>query len=175
MILLKNPRNYVHLMVLDDLSVRERRGVAAAFAVAIAAAFATGYVGSGMAGTPSGAITADTGDAASEDEITQQVQSLMDQQLSQQQAQFEMMAGQNPNMSAEDLSMEASVTDVSESEFGGLYAVTVSTEGQMPGQQGGLQQVDEEQTVYISTDGQYLFPEPTDLEQAQQPAQQPLQ
>lgn len=158
-------------MALEDLSLREGRGVAAAFVVAVAVAFGLGYVSSGMTGTPSGAVTAELGDAVSEDEISQQVQSVLDQQMAQQQQQFEMIAAQSEDLSAEDLSMEATVTDVSQSEFDSLYRVTVSIQGQVPGQQGALQQIDEEQVFYISNDGRYLFPEPTDLEQPEQPQQ----
>lgn len=150
-------------MVLDDLAPRERRGIAAVFAVAVAAAFAAGYVGSDVLGSPTGAISGD----ASADEIGDNVQQLMDQQMQTQEAQLATMAEQSEDISVDDLSMDATVSDVSASDIDGLVEVTVSISGQMPSQQnpGELESVDQEQVVYVSADGQYLFPEPTPLNQ----------
>ncbi len=151
-------------MVLDTISDRQRYGLAAA--VAVAAAFGAGYMGAGLTGSPTGAITAD---AASTDEIRDAVQSAMDQQVQQQTQRLSLMAAQNPNLSADDLSMDASVTDVSPAEFGSLYAVTVSMTGTVPARTGGTRTLDTDRTVYVTQDGRYLFPEPTDLEQPRQP------
>lgn len=157
-------------MVLDNLASWDGRTVAAALVVAVVAAFGAGYAGASMTGTPSGAVT---GDAVSEDQVKQKVQSLMDKQVERQRQQIKMMAAQSENLSADDLSMDATVTDVSASDFDGLYKVTVSMTGQVPGRQGGLQQLDKEQTMYISEDGRYLFAEPTDLEKQQQTQARP--
>lgn len=156
--------------MLDDISQQTQYGLVAALLVAVAIGFGAGTVVSDGSG-PSGAITADSGDAST-DEIRQTVQSLMDQQIQSQQQQFQAMAAQDPNISADDLSIQASVEDVSQSQFAGLYKVTVSMQGQAPGQFGNVQDIDEQQELYISADGRYVFQSPTDLEQPQQPTQQ---
>lgn len=154
-------------MVLDSLSSKERQGLVAVFAGLMVASAAAGYMG---------ASTSPVSDSASEDEIRNTVQSLMDQQIQQQEQQMALVAQQNPNISADDLSMEANVVEVTQSEFSGLYKVTVSIEGETPSRQnpGETESISQEQVVYISSDGRYLFREPTDLEaQQQQPQQQP--
>lgn len=157
--------------VRDALDARQQYVAAGIFVAAVAAAFGAGYLGSTVVGGPTGAVTAD----ASSDEVRQSVQSYMDQQLQRQRQRFQMIASQSPNISAEDLSMDATVSSVEQSQFGSLYKVTVSISGQVPGRTGGLQQVDQDQVLYISGDGRYLFRQPTDLQQAQQQAQQQTQ
>ena len=154
-------------MVLDSLSGKEKQGLAAAFAVAVVASLAAGYVGGNMG------VVEDSGDSASTDEIRSTAQSIMDQQVAAQQQQLALMANQTENVSESDLSLNAEVEDVSESEFGSLYEVTVSVTGDTVGQTGEMQSIDEEQTLYISEDGRYLFSEPTDLEAQQQQQQMP--
>lgn len=155
--------------MFDEATTQQRYGLVGAAVVLVAVGFGAGAVFGGS--TPTGNVAA--GDAASEDEIRQTVQQLMDQQMQGQQQQFQMIAQQSDQFSADDLSLDASVTDVSTSQFGSLYKVTVSVQGQVPSQQGGLQQVDQEQEMYISSDGRYLFQQPTDLkQQPQQPALQ---
>ncbi|MCJ7478965.1 MAG: hypothetical protein MUP63_02185 [Candidatus Nanohaloarchaeota archaeon QJJ-7] len=154
--------------MLDEMTTRQRYGLVVTAVVLLAVGFGAGAVFNG--GTLTGNLVAD-GDTASEDEIRQSVQELMDQQMQSQQQQFQMMAQQSENLSVDDLSMDATVTDVSASEFGSLYRVTVSIEGQAPGQMGRIQQIDEEQEMFISSDGRYLFQPPTDLEQPQQAPQ----
>lgn len=152
--------------MLDALDRRTRLGIGAAFAVAVLVSFAAGAVAP-VGDTPSGAVAADT-DGASTAEIRDTVQSFMDQQLQRQRQQLQLMASQSPNISAEDLSMDATVSSVEQSQFGSLYRVTVSVTGQVPARTGGLQQIDQDQTLYLSADGRYLFREPTDLEQQRQ-------
>lgn len=159
-------------MVLDSLSQKERNGLVAVFAVAVFLSVAAGYVGANSALAPGS-------DSGSEDEIKSTVQSMMDQQIQQQQQSLALAAQQNPNISAEDLYLEADVVDVSQSQFEGLYEVTISINGETPSRQnpGETQSVSEEQVVFVSKDGRYVFREPTDLqsqpEQPQQPTQQP--
>lgn len=160
-------------MVLDSLSQKERQGLAAAFAVAITASLAVGYVGAGATmSSPTGDFS---GESVSEDEIRSTAQSIMDQQVQQQQQQLAMMAQQSKNLSEDDLSTEANVEEVSQSDFPSLYRVTVSITGETPSQQnpGETQSIDQEQVLYISKDGRYLFQEPTDLQELAQ--QQPTQ
>lgn len=157
-------------MMLDELSQRTQYGLVAALAVAVAVGFGAGTVVSGGS-NPVGAVTADNGgNAASSDAVKQKVQSFMDKQVQRQQQQLAMMASQSPNMSADDFSMDASVTDVSASQYGSLQKVTVSITGTVPARTGGTRSLDRDQTFYVSQDGRYLFQEPTDLEQPQQPA-----
>ena len=80
-------------MVLDNLSQKKRRSLVAAFAVAITASLAFGYVGAGATmSSPTGAFS---GDSTSTDEIRSTVQSIMDQQIQQQQQQLALMAQQS--------------------------------------------------------------------------------
>lgn len=160
-------------MVLDSLSRKERQGLAAAFAVAVVASLGAGYMGGSMS-SPTGAFA---GEEVSQDEIRSTAQSIMDQQVQQQQQQLALMAQQNENISQEDLSMEAEVQDVSESEFPSLNKVTVSISGEAPSQEnpGEIESVDQEQVIYLSQDGRYMFGPPTDLERAAQQQQEPQQ
>ncbi|MFB6116176.1 MAG: hypothetical protein ABEK10_01575 [Candidatus Nanosalina sp.] len=74
----------------------------------------------------------------------------------------------------EDLSIDSQVESVSQSQFGSLYKVTVSTTGEVPRRLGsGTRSIDETRTLYISSDGRYLFQEPTDLQQPQQQQRRP--
>lgn len=159
-------------MVLDSLSQKERQGLVAAFAVAITASLAVGYIGAtATVNSPTGDFSEGT---TSTDEIRSTVQSLMDQQVQSQQQQLALMAQQNENLSEDDVSMEANVEEVSQSDFPSLYRVTVSITGETPSQEqpGETQSVDEQQVLLISKDGRYLFQEPTDLEELNQQQQQ---
>ena len=107
----------------------------------------------------------------STDEVREVAESLIEQQEASQQQRFSMIANQSENISEEDLSYNAEIDDVSESDFGSLYKVDISITGDTVSQLGQVQNVDEEQSVYISGDGRYLFQQPTDLE-AQRTQQQ---
>lgn len=157
-------------MVLDSLSQKERHSLVAAFTVAITASLVVGYVGAGATmSSPTGAFS---GESTSTDEIRSTVQSMMDQQVQRQQQQLAMMAQQSENLSEDDLSMEAKVEEVNQSEFSSLYRVTASITGEVPSQQSGeTKSIDQEQVMYVSKDGRYLFREPTDLQKISQ--QQP--
>lgn len=154
----------------DLIDGNERVAAAVLAAATLVVGFGAGFAVSGGS-SPTGAVS--VGSDAGTDAIQQTVQSFMDQQLQQQNQQLQLMAAQSPNISAEDLSMDATVTDVSQAEFDGLYRVTVAIQGQVPARTGGLQQMDQEQTLYISQDGRYLFGQPTDLENPQPTQPQP--
>lgn len=149
-------------MVLDDLSQRDRRGVAAAFIAVAAVSIIVGYAGAGLMDS--------SGGSASEAEIETLAQSLMDQQMAQQEQQLAAVANQSENISQSDISVSANVDDVSLSDIGSLYRVSISITGEVPSQTGGVESVDQEQTLYISSDGRYVFQAPTDLEAQQQQA-----
>jgi len=153
--------------MLDDLSDRERYGVAGVFAVSIIASFGIGLAVSG------GAEPADSQDVP-KSQIQQQVSTLMDQQVQSQRQQLRTAVNQSENLTMEDVSIDAEVQEITESEIDSLYKVNVSTTGQVPNQLGGgTQSMDQNQVLYISSDGRYLFPEPTDLQEGQ--TQQPQQ
>ncbi|MFO7966073.1 MAG: hypothetical protein R6U44_00545 [Archaeoglobaceae archaeon] len=103
---------------------------------------------------------------ASEDEISQKVQTMVDQQMQQQEQQLALMAQQNDNISEEDVSIDASVEDVSSSQFDSLYEVSVAVTGNAPSQTGELEPINQEQEMYVTEDGRYVFQQPTDLEQS---------
>ncbi|MCJ7429000.1 MAG: hypothetical protein MUP66_01270 [Candidatus Nanohaloarchaeota archaeon QJJ-5] len=155
--------------MFDQVSTRQLLGAVTVFALALGVSFGAGYL------VNSGGTGAVTGDAST-DEMRSTVQSLMDRQVQQQRQQFTTIANQSENISESDLSMDAQVTDVSPSEFGSLYAVDVQVTGTVPGQLGGgLQELDQEQTFYMSPDARYLFQQPQDLEQQTQQQQPPAQ
>jgi hypothetical protein len=156
-------------MVLDSLSQKERQGVFAAAGFAVAAALIVGY-GAGSMSSPTGDFAA----TASEGDIRGIAESIVEQQEASQQQRMAMMANQSENISEGDLSFNAEVESVSESDFGSLYQVDISVTGDTVSQLGQVQSIDQTQTLYISGDGRYLFQEPTDLEaQRQQTQRQP--
>lgn len=148
--------------MFDQVSTRQLLGAVTVFALALGVSFGAGYL---VNNGSTGAVTGD----ASTDEIHQAVQELMDQQVQQQRQQFTLMANQSENITVDDLSLSADVTDVSPSEFGSLYKATVTVTGTIPARTGGLQDLNQEQVFYLTPDARYLFQEPQDLEQ---PAQQ---
>ena len=156
--------------MFDGATTQQKYGLVAVVALTVAVSFAAGTMVSGGS-SPTGNVA--VGDAASSDAVKQKIQSFMDQQLQRQRQQFSMMAGQNPNISEDDLSVDATITDVTESEFGSLQKVTVSITGTVPARTGRTQSLDRKQTFYVSQDGRYLFQEPTDLEQQRQQPQRP--
>jgi hypothetical protein len=161
--------------MLDQLSDKEKYGLVGVFAVSIVAAFGAGAVASG-GGSPTGAFMEGTSGDASTAQIRQTVESLMSQQVQQQRQQLQQVANQSQNLTMDDLSIDSEVESVSQSQFGSLYKVDVSTTGEIPKRMGsGTRSLDQSQTLYISSDGRYLFQEPTDLEQPQQQTRQPQQ
>lgn len=155
-------------MVLDDLSQKERRNVFTVAGVAVVAALVVGY-GAGSMSSPTGAFTSDS---ASTDEVRSLAESLVESQESSQQQRMALMANRSENLSEEDLSFNAEVDSVNRSRFGSLYRVDISVTGDTVSQLGQVRSVDQTQTLYISSDGRYLFQQPTDLEaQRQQQAQ----
>lgn len=161
--------------MFDQVDNRQLLGAVAVFGLAIGAAFGAGYL---VNGGSSGAVVAD----GSADTVREAAQSVLDQQVQQQQRQLQTLANQTENVTVDDLSYNAEVTDVSPSEFGSLYAVTVQITGTVPSQQGmlggsssQLREIDQEMTLYMSPDGRYLFQEPQDLEQPAQQQPQPPQ
>ncbi|MDY6777836.1 MAG: hypothetical protein SVU32_04160 [Candidatus Nanohaloarchaea archaeon] len=151
--------------MFDELTQKERYGLAGAAVLLLAVGFGAGVFTSG--GTPTGNVAA-SGDTAT---VRQAVQDFMNQQLQRQQQQLQQVATQSPNISADDLSMDATVSSVEPSQFGSLYKATVSVSGTVPSRRGGLRDVSQETTFYLTGDGRYLFQAPTDLQQPQQPAQ----
>lgn len=152
--------------MLDDVSDRDKYRIGAVFALSVIAAFISGALVSGSGPTDTGSL--------SETEIEERVQSLMDQQVQQQEQQLQQSANQSEDLTEEDLSISSEVEDISRSEIGSLYRVDISTTGEVPNQLGNsTRSLDETQTIYISSDGRYLFQEPTDLEQPQQQPQSP--
>jgi hypothetical protein len=148
--------------MFEGLEDKEKYGLALGFAIATVAAFSAGSIVS----SPTGAFA--SSNPVSSDTVKQDVQSFMDQQLERQRQQFSMMASQNPNITEDELSVDATVTDVSTSRFGSLQKATVSITGTVPARTGGTQSLDREQRLFVSEDGRYLFQEPTDLQQPQQ-------
>lgn len=154
-------------MVLEDASSQDKRILTGAFVVAIAVSAVIGFASASIS---------DSGSEMSSSELTDRVESVMDQQLSAQEQQALLVANQSDSISEEDISLDAEVGDISQADFGSLYQVEASLTGNTINQAGNdTQSVDQDQVFYISGDGRYLFPEPTDLEQQQQPQQQQQQ
>ncbi|MFP3909441.1 MAG: hypothetical protein ACLFVX_06235 [Archaeoglobaceae archaeon] len=153
--------------MFDKLEKRQFYGLIAGFVVVAVIAFGAGAALGGVLMGSSGPDP--SGATVSEEEIRQNVQAMMDQQVQQQEQQLALLAQQSENISEEDLSIDASVKDVSSSQFSSLYKVTIAVTGIVPSQTGELEPIDQEQEMYISKDGRYLFQQPIDLEQPQQP------
>lgn len=150
-------------MVLEDASNQDKRLLAGAFVVAIAVSAGIGFAAANIL---------DSGSEVSSSELTDRVESVMDQQLSAQEQQALLVANQSDSVSEEDISLDADVGDISQADFASLYRVEASVTGTMINQAGNdTQSVDQSQVFYISGDGRYLFPEPTDLEQEPQQQQ----
>lgn len=155
-------------MVLDDLSQKERRGLLVTGIALTFVSVAAGFAGGNMS-SPTGEFA---GESASIDEIRSTADSLIAQQVSSQQQRLAQVANQSENISESDLSFSGEVTEVSDSEFPSLYEVTVSFSGDTVNRLGQTQEIDEEQKLFISKDGRYLFQAPTDLEAQQQQTRQ---
>lgn len=149
--------------MLGKLDRNEKAGLLAAFVVVIGVSVAAGFYGADYIGTPTGQV----GSEASGTEIKQEVQTIMEAQLASQEQQLMMMAQQNENISEDDLSISANVGEPSESEISGLLEVPVEVSGTVPAQDdsGEVEDMDEENILYVSSDGEYLFQEPTEIEE----------
>ncbi len=157
--------------MLERVERSQLNWIIGGLAILVVVAFVAGsFFGGGLADefrndeSPTGGDI-EIGEEVSEDEIKQNAQSFMDLQLAQTRRQLEMIVDQSENISEDDVYIDASIDDVSSSEFGSLYNVTVSITGTMPSQTGGLEDIDQEQSLFISEDGRYVFQEPIDLEQ----------
>ncbi|MFB6241749.1 MAG: hypothetical protein ABEJ36_03005 [Candidatus Nanosalina sp.] len=152
--------------MLEGISEREKYGLVAAFAVAVAVSFGAGAVSFSGSG-PTGAFMEDT-DGVSKQQIRQTVKSMVSSQEQRQRQQLRTVAQRNENLTMEDLSINTEIGSVSRSEFGSLYRITLSTTGELPKRTGGTTSIDRTSVMYISGDGRYLFQQPTDLKQPKQ-------
>ncbi|MDY6770962.1 MAG: hypothetical protein SV186_03330 [Candidatus Nanohaloarchaea archaeon] len=139
----------------DALDRNQQYGLLGVAVLLVAVGFGAGYVLTGGMGG--------SNPSASTGEIRQTVQSYMDQQLAQQRQQLRAVANQSQNISMRDLSIDAQVTTVAQSKIAGLYLVNVSVTGTVPSRLGGLRDISQVQTLYVSGDGSYLFQQPTQL------------
>jgi len=152
--------------MFEELEQKEKHIIAGSVFVVLLVGFGAGY-------TTAGGSNPGSGDAASEAEIRSQVQGLLDQQVARQRQQLQQVANQSENLTMEDVSISGSVDTVEQSQFGSLYKATITLSGDIPRRTGGgTRSVNQEQAFYLSNDGQYLFQEPTNLQQAQQPQRQ---
>ena len=161
--------------MFEKMNRNEKAGLLAAFIVVIGVSAAAGFYGAGMTETPTGQI----GSEASGSEIRSDLRTILDQQVARQRQQLMMMAQQNENISAEDLSISAEVGEPTESDIAGLLQVPVEISGKIPSQTGQIEESTQKATYYVSADGKLLFQQPTEIEKtlsqiekAQQQAQQ---
>ncbi len=152
-------------MVLDDLSDKERYGVAGAFVAAIAVSLVVGF---GAASLGDDDFSAQE---LSEEDAETLAQELMDQDVAQQEAQLSQIAQEDENISENDISVSADVVEVSDSDIGSLFRAEINVEGNVPDQQGEIEEFTEEQELYLSKDGRFIFQPPIDLEAQQQAAE----
>lgn len=152
-------------MVLDSLSDKERHGLAGVFVAAIAVSLAVGF---GAASLGDGDFTAQ--ELSVEDAETL-AQSLMDGDVAQQEAQLSQIAQEDEDISEDDISVNAEVERVSDAEVPSLFRAEINVEGDIPTQDGEIESFTEEQELYLSKDGRFLFQPPIDLEAQQQPAE----
>ncbi len=169
-------------MLLDDLNSSRRRNIFLVFGGAILIAFFVGYVGAGMIGNGStGDIDQTSPDNSSlentlgEDEVRQIVQNLINNQSRRQERQLAFYANQSENLSADNLSINSTVYNIEDSRFSSLYRVNISVDGYTVVQRNPirLESLQEYREIYVSKDGQYMFSEPTDIQQLQQQLTQP--
>lgn len=159
----KNIRNGIFLTVfLEEGRSSDRQKAAVVILVAATVVFSGGYI---VFEKDSSACPL-TEDAMTEKEIWSQAQSVIAQRLEQQRQHIAEVANRNEGLAARDMGVDAAVTNVEASKFPGLYRVTVHMQGKVPGPTGQIKQMDENQVMYISQDGKYLFPEPTPLKQS---------
>lgn len=157
--------------MMDKLSDKEKYGAAGVLAVAVMLSFGAGAVTTGTTSADAGADT----NEVSQEQIRQQVQTISDQQVQTQRQQLDTAANQSENLTRDDLSINSEISEITEEEFGSisLYKANISVTGEIPNQLGsGTQEIDENQVLYMSKDGRYLFQEPTDLQQQQQQQEQ---
>ena len=159
-------------MVLDDVSHKERQGLLLAGIALVLVSLATGFVG----GSSMNSATGDFAEGeTSKADIEDVANSIVEQQESTQEQTIEIMANQSENISESDLSFNGEVSEVTQSDFPSLYEVTISLTGSTVSRSGELEELDEEQQLYISSDGRYVFQPPTDLEAQQSQQTQPQQ
>lgn len=145
----------------DELSQTETVVLALAAVAVLAVGVGVGMTLGGAGGTDGAAPN----DTASEQEIRQAAEQYVEQTIAQQRVQLEAAANRTANLSSDDVSIEASVVNVTRSDIGGLYEVAFRIEGQVPSRVGGeTQPIDQTSSVYLSPDGRYLFQRPIDLE-----------
>ncbi len=153
--------------MFEKLEQKEIYGLIGGIVVVLVLSFAAGaFLGGNLLdSSPSDSQSeGNLGEPLSQDELKQEVQELMDLQSKQQNQQLKAAAQQIENVSKEDISIDHSVEDVSSSKFDSLYEVTTVVSGKVPTRTGELQDIDEEQVMYIYLDGRYLFQKPQDLE-----------
>ena len=152
-------------LTTDELVVLVVAGVVL-LAVGAAAGMAVG--GGGDAGPD--ADGGDTG-TASEEQIRETADGYVQQSIAQQRLQLEAAANRSENLSTDDVSIEATITDVEPSRYGSLYRVNFTVQGEVPSRMGGgTQPIEQSGAVYVSSDGRYLFQQPVDLEAQQRSA-----
>jgi hypothetical protein len=103
-----------------------------------------------------------SGPIADQAELNQSVSRFWNRQLDHREQELNRMANRSENMSADDVSITASVVSMKRSNFSSLYNATVRIHWQVPTQRsGGTESITENYSVYVSCDGQYVFQEPT--------------
>ena len=155
--------------LMDKLHGKEKAGIVVAALVLITVSALAGFYGAeqGVVSEP-----LELGEEVSEDEIESNVMELLEQDFAAQEEQM-MMAAEQEGFDSEEIYIDGEVSSISESEFGNLLEVTVTIEGNVPGMGGQMEEITQQDSLFISNDGRYVFHPPMDLDdmgQAQQPA-----
>jgi len=162
----------------EKLTGKEKTGLVLAFVVVIAVSATAGFMGAEQIDSPIELDEAEgeLGDELTAEEVEGQVKELITAEMEQQQMQIEMMAAEDEEMDADDFHIDGEVTGIADSQFESLYEVTVSITGEMPSMQdmGETDTIDEEDLLYISKDGRYIFMPPQDLEDPMMGGQEPV-
>ena len=110
--------------------------------------------------------TYELGEEISVEEVESKIKELIDQEMAMQQEQMTLMAAESEELDEEDIYIDSEITEVVEKPFESLYQVTISITGEVPSQMDPEETeiLDEEDIIYISNDGNFLFMPPQDLE-----------
>lgn len=154
------------LTMLQKITDSEKYGLLGLAVVLLAVGFTAGNLFHQLSNPTGKVVDKGSGDKKM---IKEKVGEFLDQQMGQQRKQLKMIANQSENLSQDDIGISAEVGSVNPSRFESLYAVNVSVQGKVPKQiGGGTREVNQENVVYISKDGRYLFQKPKDLEAKQE-------
>lgn len=103
----------------------------------------------------------------SKENVRKDVQKIMDYRMSSQEQRLLQIADRNENMSSEKVSLKAEVGLPEGSRFEGLIKIPINVSGTIPSEteEEGLVRKSQNIYFYVSEDGNYLFQQPTKIDE----------